>query len=166
MSEEKLTETVMGKSDADSAQECTKGENLSEEICRAFDLKPVDPSQYSPLALAYMGDNVYEFVSRTYALHKGNRQSEKLHAECAKRARAGAQAEIAAVLFPMLSEEEAAVYKRGRNANVYTKAKNASMAEYHEATGLEALIGYLYLRGEYGRLAALLKAGFEALGLL
>lgn len=141
-------------------------ENLTAVLKETFSLKPVDASQYSPLALAYMGDNVYELVNRTLALYRANRSSEKLHAECSRRAKAGTQAALAVLLEPDFTEEELAVYRRGRNAAVNTKAKNASMAEYHEATGLEALIGYLYLKGSFSRIAELLKKGFTALDLL
>ncbi len=136
------------------------GESLTEEIKRAFSLPEIDPSQYSPLALAYIGDNIYELVNRTEMLHRGNRQSQKLHKDCSARANARFQAEAVLSILPVLTEEEEAVYRRGRNAAVVTKAKNATITEYHEATGFEALIGYLYLKGRYGRLTELVKLGF------
>ena len=137
-------------------------EDLIAEISGQFELPEIDPSQYSPLALAYIGDNIYELVNRTEMLHRGNRQVQKLHRDCSARANARTQARIMKLLLPLLTEEEEAVYRRGRNASVYTKAKNASILEYHEATGLEALIGYLYLSGQYARAVELVRVGFES----
>lgn len=139
-------------------------ENIVSEILRQFELKPVDPTQYSPLALAYIGDNVYELVNRTEMLYRGNKQSQKLHRDCSARANARTQAAAIHAILPMLTEEEEAVYRRGRNAAVYTKAKNASVAEYHEATGFEALLGYLFLSGRYSRAVELVRAGFIETG--
>lgn len=124
------------------------------------------PEQLNALELAYVGDNVYETVNRRIAVSKGARQVEKLHRECSERASAKTQAKMAEILEPVLTGEENAVFHRGRNARVYTKAKNATVIEYHLATGLEALIGYLYLKGAYERVFQLLKKGWETLGLL
>ena len=146
--------------------ESTVNQNLVEEILGELRLPGIDSSQYSPLALAYMGDTVYELVNRTIALYRGDRQSQKLHEECSARANAGAQAKGCHVLEPLLTEEERAVLFRGRNAQVYTKAKNATTEDYHLATGLEALVGYLYLSGQYRRLSELLFRGFRETGLL
>lgn len=125
---------------------------------------PVDPSLLSSLDLAYIGDSVYETISRTTALKKGSRPVNVLHRECSGRANAVFQASMLKVLINEFTEEEAAVARRARNAEVNTKAKNASMADYHEATALEAVIGYLYLKEEYDRMLALIKKGWEALG--
>ena len=64
-------------------------------------------------------------------------------------------------LMPVLSEEEITIYKRGRNAKSYTKAKNATVADYRKATGLEALMGYLYLKEDFSRILELVHAGLE-----
>lgn len=136
-------------------------QDLISEIDKQFELKAVDASQYSPLALAYIGDNIYELINRTTAVKRANKQSQKLHKECSARANARTQAQMALLLEQELTEEEAAVYRRGRNAAVNTKAKNASITEYHEATGLEALIGFLYLTGQYARLTELIRTGWE-----
>ena len=125
-----------------------------------------DPALLSPLNLAYLGDNIYELVNRSIAVSAGSRSVQKLHRECLARANAGTQAKIAGLLYDDFTEEEAAVFRRGRNAEVHTKAKNATYAEYHDATGLEAVVGYLYLLGRYERITELLKRGFEAFGLL
>ena len=137
------------------------GEDLIREIEKAFDLPETDPSQYSPLALAYIGDNIYELVNRTEIVRQGDLQVQKLHRMASDRANARTQAAIALKLSEELTEEEMRVYLRGRNAAVYTKAKNATINEYHLATGLEALIGYLYLRGSYSRITELLRKGWE-----
>ena len=136
-------------------------ENLTGTIYDVFGREPKDPSQYGPLALAYIGDNVYELVNRTTVLCEGDRKVRDLHALCSMKAKASTQARMALLLSPDFTEEEKAVYRRGRNAEVYTKAKNASITEYHEATGLEAVIGFLYLSGRYERLVTLLKTGWE-----
>lgn len=132
-----------------------------DEIRKKYPAKEQDISQYSPLGLAYIGDNVYELFNRTFALSKGNRQVEKLHKECSSRARASFQAERALTLQDSLTEEEKAIYLRGRNAMVKTKAKNSSITEYHEATGLEAVIGYLFLKGNYERVLELMEKCFS-----
>lgn len=124
----------------------------------------VNPSLYSPLDLAYIGDTVYEVMNRTEALLKGNRPVKKLHRECSSRANAAYQAEMMRLLEKDLTEEEAAVFRRARNAEVYTKAKNYSLADYHMATALEAVLGYLYLSGEFDRLTALVRTGWERIG--
>lgn len=139
------------------------GEDLIREIHEAFSLPEQDYTQYAPLTLAYIGDNIYELVNRTVSVARGDRQVEKLNRECSRRAKAPSQSRMAHFLLPELTEEEQAVYRRGRNATVYTKAKNATVIEYHEATGLEAVIGYLYLMGRHQRLTRLLKKGFDFL---
>ena len=139
------------------------GEDLIRGIKEAFSLPEQDYSQYAPLTLAYIGDNIYELVNRTVAVTRGDRQADKLNRECSARAKAPAQARAVRMLLPEFTEEEAAVYRRGRNATIYTKAKNATITEYHEATGLEAVIGYLYLTGQYTRITALLKKAFDFL---
>ena len=136
-------------------------EDLIAEVKEAFSLKKVDASQYSALALAYIGDNVYELLNRTVSVSRADKQVQKLHRECSARANASAQARVMKEIEPLLTEEELRVYHRGRNADVYTKAKNASTADYHTATGLEALIGFLYLMGRQKRLVELVKTGWE-----
>jgi len=135
--------------------------NFFEEIRKKYPVKEQDVSQYSPLGLAYIGDNVYEMFNRTLALSKGNRQVEKLHKECSERARASYQAKMALMLLDSFTEDEKAIYLRGRNAFVHTKAKSSSITEYHEATGLEAVIGYLFLLGRYERVFELIERCFE-----
>ena len=124
----------------------------------------VRPSLYAPLNLAYIGDSIYETINRIYALEKGSRPVNKLHRECSGRAKAPFQARMMEFILPHLTEEEAEIFRRARNADVYTKAKNATMAEYHMATAFEAVIGFLFLSGEDDRMIELIKMGWEGVG--
>lgn len=128
-------------------------------IRQVLDVKQVDVMSYSPLTLAYIGDDAYDLVIRTYLLGKGNMPVNKLNRMADGLVRAKAQSDMMDVIEPMLDEEEHAVYKRGRNAKSYTKAKNATIADYRRATGFEALMGYLYLQGRYVRMVELIRAG-------
>ena len=105
----------------------------------------------NPLVLAYIGDGVYEVFVRSKVLHRREKVS-RLHRASAKHAKASAQAEIALKLEPLFTEEEAAIFKRGRNTHQKTMAKHASVADYRNATGFECLIGYLYASGNTARL--------------
>ena len=130
-------------------------------IRQVLDVKQVDVMSYSPLTLAYIGDDAYDLVIRTYLLGKGNMPVNKLNRMADGLVRAKAQSDMMDVIEPMLDEEEHAVYKRGRNAKSYTKAKNATVADYRRATGFEALMGYLYLQGRYVRMVELIRAGIS-----
>ena len=124
----------------------------------------IDPFLYAPLSLAYIGDSVYETVNRTYALSKGSRPVKNLHRECSGRAKAYYQAQMMRSLEKELFEDEAEIFRRARNAEVNTKAKNATMADYHMATAFEAVIGYLYLQGKDDRMIGLIRKGWENIG--
>ena len=126
-----------------------------------FNSKEVRPNEYSPLALAFIGDSVFDLVIKSVIVEKANCQVNKLQNKTSKIVRATTQALIVDALKDVLTEEEANIYRRGRNAKPYTKAKNASYSEYCKATGLEALVGYLYLKGDTERLIALIKTGLE-----
>ena len=126
-----------------------------------FNSKEVRPNEYSPLALAFIGDSVFDLVIKSVIVEKANCQVNKLQNKTSKIVRATTQALIVDELKDVLTEEEANIYRRGRNAKPYTKAKNASYSEYCKATGLEALVGYLYLKGDTERLIALIKTGLE-----
>lgn len=119
--------------------------------------KELDPRQFSPLNLAFIGDCVYEMLVRLYLVRQANRPVNELHRESVKYVSAKAQTAAFAKIEPMLTEEELAVYKRGRNAKTGHQPKSASVSEYHCATGVEALFGYLYLKGEDARLKALFE---------
>ena len=124
-----------------------------------FMLDTPDLRTLSPLTLAYLGDAVYEEIVRTRLVLMGNCPVNRLHLSASRLVKASAQSRIMDFLEPMLSEEEHAVYKRGRNANSHTMAKNATMGDYRRATGFEALVGYLYLKNDRERLFMLTKAG-------
>lgn len=128
-----------------------------------FRMQEVDIKEYSPLALAYIGDAVYELIIRSLVLNEGNRQVQKMHKRTSSMVQASAQARIITALNDRLTEEEHAVYKRGRNAKSMSPAKNQSVSDYHKATGFEALMGYLYLKKEWKRMLELIKAGLDAL---
>ena len=98
-------------------------------ICQALCLKAVDAGSYSPLALAYIGDAVYEVLIRTRVMNQGNMQVSKMHKRSAELVKAPTQAVIIKLLLEELSQEEMAVYKRGRNARSATMAKHATMTE-------------------------------------
>lgn len=132
----------------------------------AFHLKEVDAGMYSPLVLAYIGDAVYEILIRTKIVNGGSRQVNKLHKQSAELVKAATQAKILMALEEELTEEERAVYKRGRNAKSGTMAKNATMKDYRMATGFEALVGYLYLSEQLDRLVVLVSHGLTKIGAL
>lgn len=134
-------------------------ESLTKELFEGLGIENPDPKQLSPLVLAYIGDSVYDLVIKTYLLDtKGNMQVNKLNRFSSALVKAQTQSEMMGVLEPLLDENELAVYKRGRNAKSYTSAKNASIGDYRRATGFEALMGYLYLEGNFQRMIALIRA--------
>ena len=112
----------------------------------------VNAYQYSPLALAYMGDSILDLLVKKYFVTHSNMQPHKYHVEVSKIIKAVNQADYIDQIMEELSEDELDVYKRGRNTNTHSKAKNATMGQYRKATGLEALYGYLYLKGDMDRL--------------
>lgn len=119
------------------------------------------PSMYSPLALAYIGDAVYEVYVRAYLLRNGNLPTNRLHKDSIKFVSAEAQSSFMEKIEPLLTEEEEAVYKRGRNAKSYTVPKHAQLIDYKRATGFEALIGYLYLCKNQERIDELMETIFK-----
>ena len=108
-------------------------------------------NEYSPLVLAYVGDAVYELYVRKHITKDNNIQVDKLHKKAVSVVKSSAQAKSYHLIENMLTEEEVAVFKRGRNAKS-SVPKNSDMSEYKTATGLEALIGYIYLKGDINRL--------------
>ncbi len=129
-----------------------------------FGLKRADAATYSPLVLAYIGDAVYELMIRTKIVNDGNMQVNKLHKKSAGLVKAETQANLIKLLLPHLTEEELAVYKRGRNAKSMTVAKHATMTDYRMATGFEALIGWLFLAERFQRLTELTALGLREIG--
>ncbi len=118
---------------------------------------PVDLHTLSPLALALVGDGVYELMVRERLLCEANRSAGELHRLAVSLVRAEAQAKAMQKIEPLLTEEESAVYRRGRNAHT-----SRTGSEYHRATGLETLFGYLYLKGDSDRVQALFSACMQA----
>ncbi len=115
----------------------------------------------SALALAHIGDAVFELLVRTDLCKQGYAVNGNLHRETVARVCAPAQAVFTERILPHLTEAEAAVYRRGRNAHVHSIPKNATHAQYGKATGVEALFGMLYLSGQNERIAALFALGTQ-----
>ena len=121
------------------------------------------PDTAPPLVLAYIGDCVFDLIIKLMVAGKGNRQVHKLHEETSHYVQASAQSYMMRSMQEHLNEQEHAVYRRGRNARSVSPAKNQSITDYRRATGFEALIGYLYLKREYGRLTELVAIGLESM---
>ena len=120
--------------------------------------------EYSPLALAYLGDAVYERHVREYLLHRyGNIQVEKYHKLATKFVRADAQAKAVTALLERFDEAEEDIFRRARNARSHAAPKSASTSDYHRATGFEAVIGWLCLKKKDTRAAELMDAALEFL---
>ena len=118
-------------------------------------------NQLNMLALAHVGDAVYELLVRSMLCREKNAAVVKLHRLTVEKVRAEAQAEAVKKILPLLSEDELAVYKRGRNTKVNSAPHHAEISQYHAATGLEALFGWLYLQGKTERVEALFNAIME-----
>jgi ribonuclease-3 family protein len=127
----------------------------------SLNLPETDIKTYSPLTLAFIGDSIFDLIIRTVIVESGNAPVNKLHKRASKLVQASAQADLYHTIKEQLTEEELAVYKRGRNAKSFTTAKNAGVVEYRTATGLEALMGYLYLTDQMERLMELIKPQVE-----
>lgn len=127
-----------------------------------------NPKQLSPLTLAFVGDGVYDLFVRQFLVDKGQRPVGELNKIKVDLVNCKSQAIFAKNLLPLLTEEELSVYKRGRNASPKCTPKNGTVGDYHSATGLEALFGYLYLSGEGDRLEQLFSEiikNFDTAGL-
>jgi len=156
----------MEQSITDNIQENSSMERpILSVINDVFEVKNVDPNGYSPLALAFIGDSVFDVVIKSIMVEMANCQVNKLQNRTSKIVRATSQALIADALADILTEEESNILRRGRNAKPYTKAKNASYSEYCKATGLEALVGYLFLKNDTERLVEIIKLGIEKAGI-
>ena len=140
--------------------------DLTGLIYESFGQGTHGPDSQSALSLAYIGDCIYDLVVRTVLItHEGGKNGS-LHNKAKKIVNASAQADLLDAIEADLTEEENKVYHRGRNAKNSSSAKNASIIAYRKATGLEALIGYLYLDGRYDRIVELMKLGLEKTGQL
>ncbi len=120
-----------------------------------------DVNKISILGLAHVGDGVYELLVRSMLCESGHTALLDLHRSTVKLVKAAAQAEAAAKLTGVLDDEERAIFKRGRNAHVHSVPKNADIGQYHAATGLEALFGWLYLQGKLERINRLFAVIME-----
>ena len=128
-----------------------------------FESDKINPREYSPLALAYIGDTVYDLFIRTKIIEKGNRHVTDMHKEAVSFVKAHSQSVSAYAIEEYLTEDELRVLKWGRNAKSNTTPKNADVTEYRMATGFETLIGYLYLGLQNERLDFLLNKAYEAI---
>lgn len=117
--------------------------------------KECEIEQLSPLTLAFIGDTVYDLFIKESLVKEANRPVNKLHLKASEIARASSQAKAAQMIMPALSEKELSILKRGRNAHVNHLPKHSNQRDYHYATALEALFGYLYLSGNFSRLQEL-----------
>lgn len=120
--------------------------------------KKADVASLSPLNLAFIGDTVFDLLVRSELVCEANRPVNALHKLASSRVCAKAQAQAMGIIMPMLTEDELAVFKRGRNAHTGGIPKNQSSADYHYATGLECLFGWLYLKGRAERINELYSA--------
>ena len=131
-----------------------------------FDIQLTDDQlrAISSIGLAHMGDAVFESLVRTWLCAHGKATGKGLHQATIRLVCAESQAEKAERILPLLTEEEMAVFKRGRNAQVHTVPGHASRAQYGEATALEALLGWLWLRGQKDRIGQLFDNMMEGVG--
>ncbi|MCI5494416.1 MAG: ribonuclease III [Lachnospiraceae bacterium] len=130
---------------------------INSYIKEQFHIRDVDIKTYSPLTLAYIGDEIYDLIIRSIVVGRGNTKAGNLHHATSQLVKAHAQSQMMHTIEPLLDEEEAEIYRRGRNAKSPTMAKNATMSDYRRATGFEALMGYLYLEDRFERIVALVR---------
>ena len=135
--------------------------DLLEGLNQHLKLEPFKTNTYSPVALAYMGDSIYDLIIRTMVVNKGAKAVGKMHKEVSGYVNAKAQAEIYYKIEPLLTEEERAVFRRGRNAKSNSTPKNADLKTYKHATGFEAILGYLYMSDNLDRIIELVALGLN-----
>ena len=133
-------------------------EGLNRFIREKFEISQRDIRTYSPLTLAYIGDGIFDLVIRTVVVDKGNTSANQLHYHTSHVVKAATQARMIQYLRERLTEE---IYRRGRNAKSHTMAKNATVSDYRNATGFEALMGYLYLTDQMERMVELIQEGLK-----
>lgn len=124
-------------------------------------LPHTDMKTYSPLTLAFIGDGAYDLIIRTMIVEGGNAPVNKIHKRVSNLVKASGQVAMFRAIEQELTQEETTIFKRGRNAKSFTSAKNASITDYRIATGLEALMGYLYLTDNMKRMVELIKLGLN-----
>ncbi len=138
---------------------------INSYIREQFGNPEVDIRTYSPLVLAYIGDGVFDLVIRSVVVGKGNTKAGRLHKRTSRIVKAHTQAMMVKALADVLTEEEAGIYRRGRNAKSPNIAKHATVEDYRKATGFEALVGYLYLTDRFERIVELSKLAMQRLKL-
>ena len=121
--------------------------------------KPIE--EISTAALAYLGDSIIELCVRETLVQKGVSSAKNLNSTALLFVKAEAQADAMKIILPILTEEENAAYRRGRNIGHTNTPKSATVGQYRMATGMEALFGYLYLKGEKGRINELFSLAYE-----
>ncbi|AQS57944.1 Mini-ribonuclease 3 [Desulforamulus ferrireducens] len=126
-------------------------------------MKEQRPEELPSLVLAYVGDAVYELAIREILVKQGYTKVNLLHKEAVRYVKAAAQAKALFAMEEMLTAEEQAVVRRGRNAKIVSLPKNADYMDYRHATALEALIGYLYLQGKQERVQEIVGFALEAI---
>lgn len=141
-----------------------KNQDFYGEIEDKFGISNRKPEQYSALALAYIGDSVYDLIIRTIVLNLGNKKVNIFHKVTSGIVKAESQAKLMREIMEYLTPEEETIFRHGRNAKSSTSAKNAAIVDYRVATGFESLIGYLYLRHEIPRILELVQIGLEKTG--
>lgn len=156
--------------DPNSEVNSAKQDHLAEAAVSAspaplwFPEQPAKPARLlPPLALAYIGDAVFEVAVRQHVMAKPNLRPHHLHGQSTKYVSAKAQARLLALLESQLSDDEKDVVRQGRNAKSGTVPKNANVLDYRQATAFESLVGYLYYTGAHDRLRELIAAGFKLL---
>ncbi len=140
-----------------------KSLSFLDKMKQEFSCEDKDIRTYSPLTLAFVGDCVFDLIIRTVIVERANRSPHDLHKMKSAIVKAKTQAELGEIIQDLLSDEEQAVYKRGRNAKSGSTAKNASVGDYRKATALEALMGYLFLLNQEDRILFLVKEGLKRL---
>lgn len=133
---------------------------INEALMKEVSLKGSNPNQYSALTLAYIGDCIYEIYVRSYLISDGNHKVNDLHKAATSYVRASAQASFFHRIENLLTEEETAAFHRGRNTKSHPP-KNADVLEYKTATGVEAMLGHLYIKQEFKRISELMDKLFE-----
>lgn len=137
--------------------------DLLSDIHRFFPTGKKDIRSFSPLKLAYLGDAVFEIIIRTLIIEETEGRVKHLHKRSSELVNAASQARLVAAIQDKLTEEEATIFRHGRNAKASSVAKHADIHDYRNATGLESLFGYLYLTDNISRAIELLHDGFTKL---
>ena len=132
-------------------------------IKKAWHIDRIDDKRYSPIVLAYMGDCVYELIIRSVIVISGNMQVEKMSKKCVSFVNHTYQARLIHAIEDMLTDDEMSIYKRGRNGRIASMPRRATVSEYRAATGLESLMGYLYINNKLDRCIELIREGISRL---